>query len=129
MWAQVINILLGLWLMAAPGVFSFSKITANNDHILGPVMATFAITALWECTHSMRKWNIPLGAWLLVAPWILGYENNIAIINDMAVGLLVIGFSLVKGKTEHQFGGGWSALWHSDSLHVREARQDNTTMD
>jgi len=121
MWAQVINAVLGIWLMVAPGVFGFPETVADNDHIIGPVIATFAVISFWEATRVVRTYNIPLGAWLLVAPWILGYEVTGAIANDMVVGGLVIMFSLVKGKVEGRFGGGWSAIWKSDTLHQREA--------
>ena len=121
MWAQYINAALGIWLMASPGIFGFSNTIADNDHIVGPVITTFAIIALWECTRVVRTYNIPLGAWLLLAPWILGYDDTTAIINDMTVGALVIAFSLVKGKVEQRFGGGWSAIVQSDALHQKEA--------
>ena len=121
MWAQCINAALGVWLMASPGIFGFSNTIADNDHIVGPVITTFAIIALWECTRVVRTYNIPLGAWLLLAPWILGYDDTTAIINDMAVGALVIVFSLVKGKVEQRFGGGWSAIARSNALHQKEA--------
>lgn len=122
MWAQFINAALGIWLMVAPGIFGFEKISVNNDHIVGPVIATFAITALFESTR--RRFNIALGAWLLLAPWVLDYESAAAIINDMLVGTLVIGFSLVKGKIKNKFGGGWSSLWQTYSLHEWEAKQE-----
>lgn len=123
MWAQIVNIMLGVWLMAAPGIFGFGTNAANNDHILGPVIATFALTACWECTHVTRKYNIPLGAWLLLAPWILGYDQTFPIINDMIVGGLVILFSLVKRKIEKRYGGGWSAIWNANPMHMQEAEK------
>jgi hypothetical protein len=123
MWAQVINAILGIWLMVSPGIFDFSTNAANNDNIIGPVIATFAITAFWECTRVTRLYNIPLGAWLLLAPWVLGYDNTIAIVNDMVVGGLVIALSLVKGKIEKRYGGGWSAIWKDNPLHVQEAKE------
>ena len=121
MWAQVINAVLGIWLMVAPGVFGFPKTIADNDHIIGPVIATFAVIAFWDCTRVVRTYNIPLGVWLLVAPWVLGYEVTGAIVNDMLVGGLIVLFSFVKGNVEGRFGGGWSAIWKSDTLHQKEA--------
>lgn len=103
--------------------FGFSKAAADNDHIIGPVIATFAIISWWESTRVVRTYNIPLGAWLLLAPWILNYDSTIAIVNNMGVGLLVILLSLVKGKVAQRFGGGWSAAWKSDTLHQREAQK------
>ena len=81
--------------MIAPDLFGYSKTAADNDHIVGPVIAMFAIIALWEATRNLRWALIPLGGWLLLAPWILGYDSSLAIVNDMLVGALVIGALLV----------------------------------
>lgn len=122
MWAQVINAFLGIWLMASPGIFGFTGTIADNDHIAGPVIASFAIISWWEVTRVVRLYNLLPAAWLILAPWVLGYENTTAIVNDMAVGILVIAFAMVKGKIGATYGGGWQAIWHSDTLHEREAR-------
>ncbi|MDX5346446.1 MAG: SPW repeat protein [Hymenobacteraceae bacterium] len=111
MWAQLINTALGIWLMFAPFVLGYNDIAADIDHTIGPVIATFAITAIFESTRVVRKFNIPLGAWLLVSPWVLGYAATEATVNSMVVGALVILFSFIKGKVENRFGGGWSVLW------------------
>lgn len=111
MWAQILNTLLGIWLMAAPEILRYNGVAADNDHVIGPIVTSFAIIALSGCTRGVAKYNIPFGAWLLVAPWVLGYENQTAIINDICVGLLVTPLSLFKRKTPHQYGGGWAALW------------------
>lgn len=115
MWAQFINAALGIWLMVAPALFGFEKKIADNDHITGPIIATFAITALFENTRNVRKWNWLPGAWLLAAPWLMGYEAWLPTLNDMLTGVLVIGFSFVKGKTRHKIGGGWSSLWKENN--------------
>lgn len=121
--ARVMNTILGLWLMFAAGIFGWSKTVADNDHIIGPLVITFSFTAIWEATRGMRKWNIPLGIWLLLAPWVLGYDQTWPIVNDMVVGVLIIYFSTIKGKVENTFGGGWRAVWKTDSLHMREAQK------
>lgn len=124
MWAQVINTIVGLWLMAAPSALRYADFTAkNNDHIIGPLIATFAIIAYWEATRVVGKWNIALGIWLLAAPWILSYEDTTAIINDMAAGALVVIFAFVKGRIEQQFGGGWSSLIQKNPPHEQAVKE------
>jgi hypothetical protein len=113
----------GIWLMVAPSVLGFDKTIANNDHIIGPVIASFAIISFSPCTSVARKFNLPLGVWLLLAPWILSYENNYAIVNDTSIGILVILLSLAKIKINKRFGGGWKAIWSSGSLHEIEANK------
>ncbi|WP_066839698.1 SPW repeat protein [Rufibacter ruber] len=123
MWAQIINALLGLWLMTAPVMLDSEKTASNNGHIVGPIIVSFAVIAWWESTRVVRLYNLPLGAWLLLAPWVLGYENTPSIVNNLAVGALVIAFSLVRGKVQEQFGGGWGAVFRSDTPHARAARE------
>lgn len=124
MWAQVINALLGLWLMVSPAILGFEdKTISNNAHIVGPIITSFAVISWWEATRVVRLYNVPLGLWLLLAPWVLGYEPTTAILNDMVIGAAVAALSFVKGKVEGSYGGGWSAIWRKDSLHATEARR------
>lgn len=120
MWAQVISAAVGLWVMMAPGVLGYGNPAANNDHIVGPVIVTFAVVAWWEATRGTRRWNWALGAWLLLAPWVLGYSSTAAIVSDMSSGVLVLIFSSIRGRTRHRFGGGWSALWQSKDKTERD---------
>jgi hypothetical protein len=111
MWARVVTLLLGIWLMIAPALFDYGKQIANNGHIVGPLMITFSIIALSECTRNVRLFILPLGAWLLFAPWILDYENTTAFASDYSVGVAALLLSLVKAKTKNTFDGGWPVLW------------------
>ncbi|MDR7416437.1 MAG: SPW repeat protein [Armatimonadota bacterium] len=46
----------------------------------------------------MKGWawvNLVLGAWLVVAPWILGYGGGPALTNDVVLGLAVVVVSLI----------------------------------
>jgi hypothetical protein len=129
MWAQVINAILGLWIMASPTIFGLEGTLADNNHIVGPIIASFAIISWWEATRVVRLYNLPLGAWLLLAPWVLGHDGTAAIVNDMVVGVLVIVFSLVRGKITENYGGGWRSIWHSDSPHAKIARNQEDYSD
>jgi hypothetical protein len=124
MWAQIINTLIGLWIMIAPGIFGFGPAAADNGHIVGPVIVTFSVTAIWEATRNVRKANYPFAVWLLVAPWILDYSSDLAIISDMVCGVLVIIFSSFRGKVEQHFGGGWTSLWKDDPEHLRKTKEE-----
>ena len=121
MWAQVIMAILGIWLMTAPGVFGFDKTISDNAHIVGPLIATLSIISLSECTRNARLLNLPLAAWLLVAPLVLGYESDTALMNDYAVAISIIFLLLVKPSRKHKFGGGWPAVWRSHAPHSRAA--------
>ncbi|WP_299824274.1 SPW repeat protein [uncultured Pontibacter sp.] len=119
---------LGIWLMSSPAILGLEGTPASNAHIVGPVVASFALISWWEATRVVRLYNLPLGAWLVLAPWVLGYTASAAIANDMVIGILIMGLSLVKGKIDNTYGGGWRAVWHTNTPHANAARlqQDYT---
>lgn len=44
----------------------------------------------------------------MLAPWVLGYDEAAAIVNSMAVGLVMAASAAIKGKVEKRYGSGWS---------------------
>ena len=130
--AQLLGMLLGVWLMAAPDILGYDGAAALNDHILGPVIATLAAVAAWEATRPLRWGNLPIGLWLIVAPWLLGYET-VPLLNSTAVGLLLVATCTVRGRIRQRFGGGWSALGGPGDPELRssgaEERADGRASD
>jgi hypothetical protein len=116
MYAQLAVFLLGVWLTAAPGVLGLGDPARANFHVVGPLVAMFALTAAYRVTRPVRWANLPLGVWLVVAPWVLGYAGGPETAWSVAVGLAVIGLSLIRGAMTKRFGGGWSALWRRNSV-------------
>ena len=110
MWARAVSVAVGIWLMAAPAVLRYSgTFAADHDRVVGPVLASFACIAMWEITRPLRRVNTLVGAWLLAAPWVLGFPPA-ATANSMAAGAVVVGLSLVRGKLTHDYAGGWRSL-------------------
>lgn len=103
----------GIWLMVAPHYIEMDRFCSNHDRIVGPLIALFAIMAITQATRPLRFGVLALGAWLLIAPFVLGYWDSepLARNNDMIVAVICISVSLVRGKITEQFGGGWRVLW------------------
>ncbi len=101
--------LLGVAIMAAPGILGLAGSVAVNDYVVGALVTTFAVIASAEPARGARFLNVLLGAWLIVAPWILGGGTTASILTDMAAGLLVASLSLPRGKIEEHYGR-WDAL-------------------
>lgn len=120
MWARLINVGLGVWLMAAPAVFGSPKFISTNFQIAGPLIISFATIAIWQATRPLRWVNLVLGAWLIVSPLVLGY-GSIEAINSVVVGVAVALLSLVRGTIDKPFDGGWSMIWKGSEW----ARQDD----
>lgn len=109
-WLQLAAAAAALWLMVAPAVLDFGGAARTNDRIAGPIALTFAFVAAWEILRGLRLLNIPVGAWLIIAPWALRYDANAAILSDSAVGVALIVGALLAGATSQEFGGGWRVL-------------------
>jgi len=118
MWMQVMNILVGLWIMISPVIFYADKVAANNEHITGPLIITFAVIALWEINRNVRLINILTGSWLIVSPLFIHF-NSVMIWSNIIAGVLVIIFSLIKRKKKTNYGGGWKSLFQKNPAHMR----------
>ncbi len=117
MWARSHNILIGLWLMSSPWIFpeAYGAHVSINNHIVGPIVLSCAIIALHEALRSLRWVNAVIGAWLLIAPWVLGY-GTLATVNSSISGFLLLIAATARGRTFMTFDGGWRALWPRASL-------------
>lgn len=126
MWAKLMNIVLGIWLMAAPSVLEYGPAASDNGHIVGPIIVTFSTIAFWESTYIVQKWNYPFALWLLLSPWVLGYEVATASMSDMAVGMMVLVLSSRKTGMKNRYGGGWSSLWEKNPKHMEDQRDNES---
>jgi len=124
MWAQIINIVIGLGLMVTPALLRFNKVAADNNHIVGPLVITFAVISLWEINRNARLFNIVTGCWLILSPFIVGF-SSVALVTDIVSGIAVILFSLNKGKIKSRYGGGWRSLFQKHPLHVQAIKSSS----
>ncbi|KKN97510.1 hypothetical protein LCGC14_0156290 [marine sediment metagenome] len=108
-WTLVAITLLGLWLMCTRLIFDTTGSMANSDHLMGSLLITVSVLAMAEVARPLRMLNIPIGLWLLVAPWLLSGGAITADVASMIVGLLVIGLSLPRGPIRHRYAG-WNQL-------------------
>ncbi|HXH81352.1 MAG TPA: hypothetical protein VNN07_00320 [Candidatus Tectomicrobia bacterium] len=99
----------GIWLMVAPVVLGYGEPASANDRIVGPLVASIAIVAMWEVVRGLRWLNVPLAAWLVAAPWVLEYPAAAAA-STVLTGLAIGGLACLGGRVTQQFGGGWRSL-------------------
>jgi hypothetical protein len=112
MWPQVLNVLLGVWLMTAPAVLAYGAPASTSSHVAGPLVASFAFVALWEVVRGLGRMNVLLGLWLLLAPAVLEH-GRAAMANTIAAGLLVLIAAALPSRVPDRYGGGWSGLFRT----------------
>ena len=80
---------------------------ANNNHLIGALVITVAVCAMAEVARPLRFINMPLGLWLMTAPWLLPDKTYAAAWNDVVSGLIIIALSLPRGRRSAEHYGAW----------------------
>jgi hypothetical protein len=113
--ASGMNVLLGLWLIIAPWVLDYStqENAVWNQVVIGIAITTLALVrAAVPSSEPALSWtNFVLGGWLVLAPFVLTYNDTTSVTaiywNDIIVGLAVLtlaGISAAAGRGGRQAG-------------------------
>jgi hypothetical protein len=121
MWRHFLVMLLGLWVTAAPDVLRYEGPERMNHHIVGPLVVCAAVIAMAETMRAVRWVNVALGAWLIVAPAVLGFSPLHIGVRSSLVGAAIVSLSLTEGRRQEQRGGGWSRVWRTEPKHSGRA--------
>lgn len=106
-WNLILCAILGVWIMASPAFLHVEGAVSSSDYAAGPLLITVSIVSLAEVARGFRFFNILLGLWLILAPWLLSGATAPFTWNNSLVGLAVVFLSLPKGKITQRYGG-WS---------------------
>lgn len=79
MLARLATTLIGVWLMASPDVLGYEDPAAASHHIIGPLVVSLAVMAMWEVMDSVRLGNLLFGALLLIEPAIIEMPSAAAL--------------------------------------------------
>ena len=120
MWIRILNAGIGIWLMFAPTVLSFTESSSTLLYIVGPIIAAVAIISVADSVRNLRYVNVLSGLCLLISPLFFSYELAY-VINNLVTGLITIALAMIKGNIDDEFGGGWSSLFKSDPQHYQDA--------
>jgi hypothetical protein len=103
-WTLGVSTVLGIWLMFVPAVLQTSGAAADNDHLVGALVVTFAVIAWGQIARIVRWINVILGAWIVVAPWLLAGGAEWWRWNHLAVGVALVLLSIPRGRVQERFG-------------------------
>jgi len=91
-WQDWTNVLLGGFLVVAPfiGIGVANDVAAINSYVTGSAILLIAFAALTRMEVWKEYTNLVLGAWLIVAPFVLSFTTLVGpTYNQIIVGLLV----------------------------------------
>lgn len=105
-WTLMLSIAIGVWLTFTRLSFGSSGAMADSDHLVGLLVLTFTIIALAEVGRATRFVNLPLGVWLIAAPWLLdGIASPLAAWNGVICGALLIVLAIPRGRVKDSYAG------------------------
>jgi hypothetical protein len=110
-WNLLATAALGIWMMCAPAVLGTARsdttetyTLADSSHLFGALAVVVAVCATAEIVRAARYLNVPLGLWLIAAPFLMSGSNAGAAVNGVVVGLLVAALSLRRGTVRERYG-------------------------
>jgi len=95
-WQDSTNAVLGGWLIVAPLALGFQSdlMALANTALVGLLLLAAALGAIF-IPRPWEDWTeTVLGLWLAVSPWILGFQNPVARVNAVVIGLIVLTLAL-----------------------------------
>ena len=117
---HLINVALGIWLIVAPDILSYSGGLSVFHRIVGSLAIGAAATAAREATRPLRWVNVGLGFLLILSLYYID-SSPLGALDGAGVGVAML-LLAVKGKTtRYSFDGGWRVLWiRSHGSHSHE---------
>ena len=107
-WNLVAAAAIGVWLMFTRLTLGTEGMMANADHLIGALALTVISLAAAELARALRFLLIPLGAALLITPFV--YDADAAqIIASLVCGVALIGLSLRRGPIRERYAD-WQKL-------------------
>jgi len=104
-WPLIASAALGLWLMLSPAVFGSESTMADSDHLAGPIVFTVAVISMAEVVRAGHFLDVPLGLWIVIAPWLLSGATMSSTWNSALVGAAVVVLSFPRGRIHERYGG------------------------
>jgi hypothetical protein len=84
------TLLLGAFLLMSPWLLASTKTIMGHDAwICGTLVVSLSATALIAFVEWEEWCVLALGLWLAVSPWLLGFQNPIAMEVNVGIGLLL----------------------------------------
>ncbi len=87
---DVANLILGALLFFSPWMFGFAAgAQSQNAWISGIVIAVISIAALAAFAVWEEWLNLIVGLWVVVSPWVLGFQGTTAMTAHVVIGIIV----------------------------------------
>ena len=101
MWARVVEIMLGFWLMASPFIFRFAETERGNllnDLLCGLTVIVLGCLSFGSGTKWAHFLVLFVAVWLIVFGYLAGHPAPPSAQNQIIVGLLLGMFAIIPNR-------------------------------
>lgn len=101
MWARVVEIMLGFWLMASPFIFRVSNADIEspvNELLSGLLVVVFGFSSFWDRTHWAHFLILAIAFWLIVSGFLAGHPAPPTSQNEILVGILLGMLAIIPNR-------------------------------
>ncbi len=108
-WFIFAQALVGVWLMARPGILPYNIESANCDHWMGAIIVTIAAVAAAEVTRTARFVNVIAGVVALILTLVYSLGSTAVLISGIVSAVVLILVSIPKGPIIERYAG-WDRM-------------------
>lgn len=126
MWARIVEIMLGFWLMASPFIFQFGETDAKNwanDLSCGLAVIVFGFASYWKPTERAHFLTLAVALWLIVFGYSAGHPAPPPAQNQIICGLLIGMFAIIPNRT-NEMPAAWREFYAGRKI-TDEANKSN----
>lgn len=102
MWSRVVEIMLGVWLMISPFIFSHPDSQTSwwiNDLTTGTAIVIFGLFAFWSKTRYAHLLTLVTACWLMFFAYLKGFgDPPAAMQNNLVTGICLLMFSVIPNE-------------------------------
>ena len=102
MWARVVEVMLGVWLLISPFVFGYqSQAFWINDYVTAAFIFLFSLSSFWKPWRYAHLLNIAIGIWLIAYGYIgAPYPPPPNLQSNVFIGWLLLIFSIIPNRAQ-----------------------------
>ena len=94
---DVYNLALGVFLLAAPWLFAFTRMPARADDWVASLLVIAIAGAALLAYAEWEEWaSLILGLWVAASPWLLGFAHTKASAINVMLGLAIAFMSALE---------------------------------
>jgi hypothetical protein len=97
MWARVVEIMLGFWLLASPFIFSSANLTIYL--VFGFAIILFGFLSFWPRTSAAHFLTLIASLGLIILGYVAGHPATPSAQNQLIVGILLGMFAIIPNRT------------------------------